>query len=93
MMRGNPFMSMNNNPIQMMRNVVQQARQIQGNPSKIGQLLLDNGRIDKDTYNAIKDMKSPAQIGNYLMDNGILGQNQAQRYAQMAPQIQQMMNA
>ena len=82
------------NPFKMinpMMNIANQARQMQSDPSQLGKVLFDNGKIDQNTYNAIKGMNSPSQIGNYLMQNGILGQNQIQGMIPQANQIQQMM--
>lgn len=84
----NPFKTMNN--MSRFMDIANKAKQLQGNPSGIGKLLLDNGRINQDQYNAIKDMQSPSQIGNYLMNNGILGQQQVNQMSQIVPQVQQM---
>ena len=84
----NPFRAMNS--MTRFMDMAKQAKQFQSNPSGLGKLLLDNGRINQDQYNAIKDMKSPSQIGNYLMNNGILGQQQVNQMSQYVPQVQQM---
>lgn len=89
MVKGNPFQQIN--PMQRLMQVARQAKKMQSNPSMIGKFLLDQGRIDKTTYEAIKDMKSPSEIGNYLMNNGILGQQQVNEMSQAIPQVQQMM--
>ena len=81
------------NPFQAFNQVIQQYNAIKNNPQEIGKLLLNSGRINQDHYNAIKDMNSPSQIGNYLINNGILGQQQAQQFSQVVPQIQQMMQS
>lgn len=82
----NPF-----NPMMQLANIANQARQMQSNPSQIGKMLFDNGRIDQNTYDAIKGMSSPSQIGNYLMQRGVLGQNQIQGMMPQVNQIQRMM--
>ena len=85
----NPFRSIS--PMQRVMQLAQQAQQVQADPSQIGKILLESGRINNDTYNAIKEMKSPSQIGNYLLNNGILGQQQMNQLSQMIPQAQQFM--
>ena len=85
----NPFKVVNS--MQRFMQIAQQAQQIQSNPAQIGKILLDNGRIDKTTYDAIKGMNSPSQIGSYLMNNGILGQQQANQLSQLVPQVQRYM--
>lgn len=76
--------------ISPMMNMMNQVRQMQSDPSQISKMLLDRGKIDQNTYEAIKGM-NPSQIGNYLMQNGILGQNQIQGMMPQVNQIQQMM--
>lgn len=88
-MKGNPFKVQSQ--IQKMMDFVQQVKSLQQNPSGISEMLLNNGRINKDQYNAIKDMKSPSEIGNYLMSTGILAQNDVNRLAAQVPHVQQMM--
>ena len=90
MMRGNPFRAMNR--VQNLMDMANQAKQFQKNPSKIGKVLFDNGRISQEQYDAIKDMNSPSQIGNYLMNNGVLNQQQLTHMSQFVPQVQQAMN-
>ena len=57
-------------------NIIQQFRQVQQNPSQIGQLLYNTGRINQQQLQDIQKMSNPRQIGEYLM-----GQN---------PQFKQM---
>ena len=57
-------------------NIMQQFRQVQQNPSQIGQLLYNTGRINQQQLQDIQKMSNPRQIGEYLM-----GQN---------PQFKQM---
>ena len=90
MLKGNPFKAMNS--MSRMMDVVKQARQAQNDPSMIGKLLLDNGRISKEQYKEIKNMNSPSQIGNYLMNSGVLNQQQINQMYQYVPQVQQAMN-
>ena len=81
------------NPFQMinpMMNMVNQVRQMQSDPSQISKMLLDRGKIDQKTYEAIQGM-NPSQIGNYLMQNGILGQNQINSMLPQANQISRIM--
>lgn len=92
MSKGNPFRVTPMNPMQRFMSAIRQLRAYQQNPSNIGKLLLDNGRIDEKTYEAIKGMNSPSQIGQYLMDNGILGQDQVNELAQSVPHVQSMLN-
>lgn len=85
----NPFKAIGS--MQNFINIASQARQLQANPSQIGQVLFNSGKIDQNTFDAIKNMGSPAQIGNYLLSNGILGQQQVNQLSQMVPQVQQFM--
>ena len=52
-------------------NIMAQFKQVQQNPSQIGQLLFNTGRINKDQFEHIKKMNNPRDIGMYL-----LGQNE-----------------
>lgn len=90
MMKGNPFKVQNQ--MQRMMDLAKQAKALSQNPSGICEMLLNNGRINQDQYNAIKDMKSPSEIGNYLMNNGVLNQQQVNQMYQYVPQVQQAMN-
>ena len=60
-------------------NMVNQFKRLQKDPSQIGNLLLQNGRITNEQYNAISGM-SPSQIGNYLMNNGVLNQGDVDEF-------------
>lgn len=74
------FRQMNGQPNIM--NIMQQFNQMQQNPSQIGQLLYNTGRINQQQLQDIQKMKSPREIGEYL-----LGQNQ--QFKQMYDQANQ----
>lgn len=44
-------------------------RKLQNNPSAIGQLLFNAGRISQEQLADIEKMNSPKQIGEYLLQN------------------------
>lgn len=48
-------------------------RQAKQNPSMLGNLLYQNGRIDQNQLQAMSGM-NPAQMGQYMANNGIMGQ-------------------
>lgn len=48
-------------------NIMSQFRQVQQDPSQIGQLLFNTGRISKDQFEHIKKMNNPRDIGMYLL--------------------------
>ena len=58
--------------------IYKQARQ---NPSMVGDLLYQNGRISQEQMEAMKGM-NPQQMGQYMSQNGIMPQNFLQRGAQ-----------
>ena len=65
----------NNNPMLNAINMVQLFRQIQNDPSKIADLLLNNGKITQDQYNEIQKFNgNPELIGRYLMQSGTMTQ-------------------
>lgn len=47
-------------------NIMAQFRQVQQNPSQIGNLLYKAGRINESQLADIEKMKSPREIGEYL---------------------------
>ena len=49
-------------------------KQAKQNPSMVGDLLVQNGRIDQSQLEAIKGM-NPQQMGQYLASQGIMPQN------------------
>ena len=68
--------------------IYKQARQ---NPSMLGDLLYQNGRIDQSQLEAMKGM-NPQQMGNYLASNGIMPQNFLQQGSQFANPVRQSLN-
>ena len=51
-----------------MFNIMQQFRQVQQNPSQIGQLLYNSGRINQQQLQDIQKMSNPREIGEYLLN-------------------------
>lgn len=49
-------------------NIMQEFNRVKQNPAEIGDLLLNTGRINKNQYEHIKDMKNPREIGMYLLN-------------------------
>ena len=53
--------------------VIRLYRQAKQDPSMLGNLLYQNGRIDQNQLQAMNGM-NPAQMGQYMANNGIMGQ-------------------
>lgn len=60
------------NPLSMMQDV----KRLQNNPSEIGQMLFNTGKITREQFEQIKGMNNPKDICMYLM-----GQNEQFRNA------------
>lgn len=77
--------------IQNMMSLVQQARQIQQNPSMLSQLLQQRGMISEQQALDIKNMGTNyEQIGQYLIQNGKIPNN-IKSYENQVNQIQNLM--
>ena len=50
-------------------NIMKEYQKVQQNPSEIGDMLLNVGRINQEQYEHIKKMSSPREIGEYLLNN------------------------
>ena len=74
--------------------MIQQVRQARQNPNILGDMLLQNGKINQQQYEAIKQMNgNPQKIGEYLMQVGAMPQQQVQQACQtMVPQVQKEIN-
>lgn len=68
--------------------VIRLYRQAKQNPSMLGELLYQNGRIDQSQMEAMKGM-NPAQMGDYLRQNGVLSQSFLQKGNQFANPVKQ----
>ena len=68
--------------------VIQLYRKAKQDPSILGNLLYQNGRIDQSQMEAMKGM-NPQQMGNYLASNGIMPQNFLQQGSQFANPVKQ----
>lgn len=53
--------------------VIRFYKQAKQNPSMLGNLLYQNGRIDQSQLEAMNGM-SPQEMGRYMANNGIMGQ-------------------
>ena len=64
-------------------NILNQYKQIQNDPGKILDILLNNGKISQQQYNDLQPMRNnPQQIVNYLSQHGNANQiNQASQFA------------
>ena len=58
--------------------VIRLYRQAKQNPSMLGNLLYQNGRIDQNQMQAMSGM-TPQQMGQYMSQNGIMNQNFLQK--------------
>jgi len=71
--------------------VIRLYKQAKQNPSMLGNLLYQNGRIDQSQMQAMNGM-NPAQMGNYLRQNGVMSQSFLQNGSQSANAVKQSMN-
>ena len=88
----NPLFSMlGNRSGYGMGDVIRLFKQAKQNPSIVGNLLYQNGRIDQNQLQAMNGM-SPQEMGQYMSQNGIMGQQFLQNSSQFAGPIKQSMN-
>lgn len=66
-------------------------RQAKQNPSMLGNLLYQNGRIDQNQMQAMQGM-NPQQMGQYMAQNGIMGQNFLQKGNEFANPVRDNLN-
>lgn len=70
------------NPLQM----ANLFRQVQSNPSKITDLLLQNGRINKQQYDDMQKFGgNPEAIAKYLLENGTMTQQDISNIQSVIP--------
>ena len=50
-------------------NLIKEYCNIQQNPSRIADILLNSGKITQEQYSHIKGLSSPKDIGEYLLGN------------------------
>ena len=70
----NPLMGMMGG----MGDVIRLYQQVKQNPSMLGNLLYQNGRIDQNQLQAMQGM-NPQQMVAYMSQNGIMNQNFLQK--------------
>lgn len=88
----NPLFSMlGNRSGYGMGDVIRLFKQAKQNPSMIGNLLYQNGRIDQSQMQAMQGM-NPQQMGEYMSSQGIMSQNFLQNGSQFAGPVKQSMN-
>lgn len=75
--------SMSNNSGNKLLSILSQYKQIQNDPGKILDVLLNSGKINQQQYNDLQPLRNnPKQIVEYLSRNGNANQiDQAQRIA------------
>ncbi len=66
-------------------------KQVKQNPSMLGNLLYQNGRIDQSQMEAMNGM-NPQQMAQYLSQNGVMNQRFLQQGAQLTNPVKQSMN-
>lgn len=64
-------------------------KQAKQNPSMVGDLLVQNGRIDQTQLEAMKGM-TPQQMGQYMASNGIMPQGFLQKGSQFTNSVKSM---
>lgn len=67
-----------NGPMGQLYQIAQTVQRIKQNPSQLGQLLFDHGKINEEQLQDINRLGDPSQIGNYLINNNILGKSEAE---------------
>ena len=71
--------------------VIRLYRQAKQNPSVVGNLLYQNGRIDQSQLQAMEGM-NPQQMANYMTQNGIMGQGFLQKGSQYTNSVRDNLN-
>ena len=71
--------------------VIRLYKQAKQNPSVVGNLLYQNGRIDQNQLQAMQGM-NPQQMGQYMAQNGIMGQNFLQKGNEFANPVRDNLN-
>ena len=66
-------------------------KQVKQNPSMLGNLIYQNGRIDQSQMEAMNGM-NPQQMAQYLSQNGIMNQRFLQQGPQLTNPVKQSMN-
>lgn len=79
------------NNMRGMGDVIRLYKQVKQNPSMLGELLYQNGRIDQSQMEAMKGM-NPAQMGQYMSQNGIMPQSFLQKGMQYTNPVKQSMS-
>lgn len=82
-----------NSPMSNFMRFVNEYRKVKSNPSELGNILYNNGKITKEQFNEINRMNGdPSKIGEYLLNTGSLPQNQMNALQSEASQMQQYIN-
>lgn len=71
--------------------VIRIFKQAKQNPSMVGNLLYQNGRIDQNQMQAMQNM-SPQEMARYMANNGIMNQRFLQQGSQYANSVRNNMN-
>ena len=71
--------------------VIRIFKQAKQNPSMVGNLLYQNGRIDQNQMQAMQNM-SPQEMARYMANNGIMNQRFLQQGPQYTSSVKQSMN-
>ena len=71
--------------------VIRLYRQAKQDPSMLGNLLYQNGRISQNQLQAMNGM-NPQQMGQYMAQNGIMGQNFLQQGGNYANTVRSNMS-
>jgi len=73
------------------RDVIRIFKQAKQNPSIVGDLLVQNGRIDQSQLQAMNGM-TPEQMGQYMSSNGIMSNRFLQNGSQFANPVKHSLN-
>lgn len=84
------------NPANRLGNAMQMAsmfKQIQNDPSKIADILLQSNRINQQQYEQLKQFNgNPEQMGRFLLQSGVINQQQINSLQNMVPQFRGLFN-
>lgn len=67
--------------------LMNEVNQIRNNPSQIGRILYQRGKINQSQLSDIQNMHSPSEIGQYLVKSGVLGNQQLNQFGSMVGQM------
>ena len=84
--------ALKSSPIGGFMNAMSLYNQMNTDPTQIGRILFDSGRINQSQLDEIQKLNGKTeQIGRYLLQSGALAQNTYNQFQSAAPQVQGML--